>query len=254
MKVAELQGAMLDYWVAKAEGVNAYIFAGKCFIKAPERDLVKHYHGDYSPSSDWSQGGPLVMNERISVSAPGPMGGMWSAMIDTGSFGGSKFWCADEPLIAAMRCLVASKYGEEVPDEEGPDLREQPQHARHADTLAVSWAKNRANDSSRSGSIRSQAWIEPPWAITDFKTRRLAVVFLVLRDFTQRDKLKDAIVAADTGMTFDHGMRAHCGARANLHMRTDQRIGANLHIVRHTRARRSGEGPGGAPAWGMGVF
>ena len=70
-----------------------------------------------SPSTDWSQGGPIIEREHISI-------------IDCDGY---DFWRADKmnaqaqvvtaygptPLIAAMRCLLAAKLGDvvEIPEE-----------------------------------------------------------------------------------------------------------------------------------------
>lgn len=59
-------------------------------------------------STDWSQGGPIIEREKIALS------------YDTGRFGWvASFYDGDDvfggtPLIAAMRCFVASKLGDEV--------------------------------------------------------------------------------------------------------------------------------------------
>jgi hypothetical protein len=114
MKVSELQGAMLDYWVARAEGkMTPSIRCGNPYYSVPGG---QHY---YSPSTDWSQGGPLVEREKITLE-PNPYGlEQWAAC--HGPHDKEPIWIwinGATPLIAAMRCLVASKFGEEVPDEE----------------------------------------------------------------------------------------------------------------------------------------
>ena len=66
----------------------------------------------YTPSTKWSQGGPIIERERITVDASAILG-QWMAV----------FYVPNEepwemrgptPLIAAMRCYVASKLGDEV--------------------------------------------------------------------------------------------------------------------------------------------
>lgn len=102
MRVAELSGALLDYWVARAEG---RVQMGG-FITTPEY------------SRDWSQGGPLLERALISVlynpiDGPGAPG-YWSAFIrpsDDDSIDGPTY------LVAGMRAYVTSKFGAEVPDE-----------------------------------------------------------------------------------------------------------------------------------------
>ncbi len=108
IKVAELEGAKLDFFVAKAEGREVYLHGGNCFLRGGQRDWHANPMGYYSPSTEWSQGGPIIEREGITICPAHPKG--WSATID------DERWeddCAT-PLIAAMRCFVASKFGEEV--------------------------------------------------------------------------------------------------------------------------------------------
>ncbi len=120
MKTSELSGAALDWavWTA-AGGAAAYphTASGKSFLKLWKGNTSKYVH----PSTDWSQGGPIIERELISV---------WLAMDDifkkdtwaaSYSFMDGDRVCEPEqeywgptPLIAAMRCYVASKLGEEV--------------------------------------------------------------------------------------------------------------------------------------------
>ena len=72
--------------------------------------------GLYSPTTNWEQGGPIIEREKISVG--------WSFGHDAWE---AQIYLTDEmierygptPLIAAMRCYVASKLGDEV---EIPDM------------------------------------------------------------------------------------------------------------------------------------
>lgn len=101
MKVSKLQGAALDWAVAKCEGVNYGVVDGGLDCDCP----------DYS--TDWAQGGPIIEREEISLEreqysfewcAYRPEYPEDRAFVDYGP----------TPLIAAMRCYVASKLGEEV--------------------------------------------------------------------------------------------------------------------------------------------
>jgi hypothetical protein len=92
MKTAELTGAALDWAVAECE--NVYCF-----------------DGSYTPSTDWSRGGPIIEREKIRLDTTWNCeDGFWSARMDT--VGG--WWLGDTPLMAAMRCYVVSKLGDEV--------------------------------------------------------------------------------------------------------------------------------------------
>lgn len=107
MKTSELTGAALDWAVAKCEGW--------------ERDMERRYHSDaqdfqYEYSTDWAQGGPIIEREKLELHCWDFHSMPWKAVM----------WWDDEdssaeiqaygttPLIAAMRCYVASKLGDEV--------------------------------------------------------------------------------------------------------------------------------------------
>lgn len=91
MKVSELQGAALDWAVARCEGG-----VGK-------NDLLGAW---YAPSTDWAQGGPIIERERLALFIEYPD--------DWGATDGNRRMPGDTPLIAAMRCYVASKLGDDI--------------------------------------------------------------------------------------------------------------------------------------------
>ena len=101
MKTAELTGAALDWAVAKCEGV----------INGDALDTGFILEGGYVPSTDWSQGGLIIEREKISLLTFGLVN--WKATFDYGGSGTSDQY-GPTPLIAAMRCYVASKLGDEV--------------------------------------------------------------------------------------------------------------------------------------------
>lgn len=112
IKVSELTGAMLDYWAGKANGLGPFIYGDKCYI--PTGDGVGTL---YSPSTDWLQGGPISEREQFAVIPV--VGGTWCVERNVPT-GGDDYDVAeargDTVLIAAMRCFVASKFGDEVDD------------------------------------------------------------------------------------------------------------------------------------------
>lgn len=120
MKVLELEGAQLDYWVALAEGLEAMI-AVSAEPKAISICLTPQPYGRerYRPSTDWAKGGPIIEREGISLLqvGQGDSAAKWSANFETWYEDRDDPWTGPTPLIAAMRAFVASKYGEEVPDE-----------------------------------------------------------------------------------------------------------------------------------------
>jgi hypothetical protein len=108
MKTNELTGLALDWAVAKCEGVELYS-GPRDNNPAYKANWVRRKHGDlYQPSTDWSQGGPIIEREGISIEyAADPEKWCACIMADQEVYGPT-------PLIAAMRCYVASKLGDEV--------------------------------------------------------------------------------------------------------------------------------------------
>lgn len=98
MNTSELTGAALDWAVAKCEGVmNDFVYKSA------------------SPSTDWAQGGPIIEQEKVCVA--------WLSKQDLGME--PEHYCVahidgiytrygSTPLIAAMRCYVTSKLGDEI--------------------------------------------------------------------------------------------------------------------------------------------
>jgi hypothetical protein len=113
MKTAELSGAALDWAVAHAQGLDYEIADGTVVTGAKryEANNSNDYYGCefeevYEPSTDWAQGGAIIEREWISTFINGD--DKWVAS------DGIKAAVADTPLIAAMRCYVSSKLGDEV--------------------------------------------------------------------------------------------------------------------------------------------
>lgn len=106
IKTSELTGAALDWAVAKCEGVTIDI----CIL--PEKTALFRTpigSGQWRPSTNWSQGGPILEREGISIVCMAPQ--HWGAHPSRGD---DPFIYSETPLSAAMRCYVASKLGDEV--------------------------------------------------------------------------------------------------------------------------------------------
>ena len=101
VKINELTGAALDWAVAKCDGHDMEYFQ---VVDA------------YLPSTDWAQGGPIIERESISLACrPKDARGLWCAVLGPNRFLSPDFeGYGPTPLIAAMRCYVASKLGDEV--------------------------------------------------------------------------------------------------------------------------------------------
>lgn len=119
IKTSELSGAQLDWAVAHCEELKLSRLSGGEFLLS---------NGDFwFPSTNWAQGGPIIEREGISLKYEADPHQKWTAT-----------WCKIEykvvrhhtkivkgpkvemsasfgtPLVAAMRCYVASKLGDEV--------------------------------------------------------------------------------------------------------------------------------------------
>ena len=120
IKTSELTGPALNWAVAKCEGDEDYLSVWK---KTGARY--------WTPDTNWAQGGPIIEREKITLNHGTGIreGFRWIATWWADNSGMAKKpaqrWThnrhASGPtrLIAAMRCYVASKLGDEVdvPDE-----------------------------------------------------------------------------------------------------------------------------------------
>ena len=98
MKTDELTGADLDWAVQQCEGQRTDI------------DFAWWWE-DYSPSTNWAQGGAIIEREGLTITH---QQNQWAAQTDDDLFA-----FGPTPLIAAMRCYVASKLGGSVNIPEG---------------------------------------------------------------------------------------------------------------------------------------
>lgn len=145
MKVAELQGAQLDYWVARAGEVwkTAHqhfptmtldpTFSGVELRNYPRgefgasiltcvlipRNPFRQGPQPFCPSIAWEHGGPIIERERITIKSREDEAGWldWCAYVGANPVNALTFY-GPTPLIAAMRAYVSSKFGAEVHDKE----------------------------------------------------------------------------------------------------------------------------------------
>jgi hypothetical protein len=119
MKTAELSGAALDWAVAKCELLN-----GADYTLAVDKDIdgaLRVNFGGMYPEwcTDWQEGGAIIEREKITI-AYGEEENDWFACVgDSRRFehdtpDGIAKCVGATPLVAAMRCYVASKLGDEV--------------------------------------------------------------------------------------------------------------------------------------------
>lgn len=137
MKTSELPGAALDWAVAKCEEM-LHLDNAESWLRDHRIGFSTRY------STVWSQGGPIIEREGITIirlddqhipDAKGFWTGEkvpeWGAVIgdrhspeeqygSQGDYWGRSYHvdgnavCGQTPLIAAMRCYVASKLGDEI--------------------------------------------------------------------------------------------------------------------------------------------
>ncbi len=100
MKTSELTGAALDWAVTKAEGFD--------------HEVTSSEWGMWGWATDWAQGGPIIEREGIGLDqyADYPR---WQAFTPAPEQPSGQAVCnGPTPLIAAMRCYVASVLGDEI--------------------------------------------------------------------------------------------------------------------------------------------
>lgn len=108
MKTSELQGAALDWAVARCEGKDGdcEVHAGNVWYGRVTSGFVQ-----YHPSTNWAQGGPIIEREKIALRnwlETGWQADKWNFKFDERHATGPTL------LIAAMRCFVSSRLGDEV--------------------------------------------------------------------------------------------------------------------------------------------
>jgi hypothetical protein len=118
MKTSELTGPALDWAVAKCEGFDETTYLRNAIIikdvfgKATGITVpINREYVWFKPSTDWAQGGPIIEREKIDVEWRS-IEGCWAKLewLDEPFHEGF----GPTPLIAAMRCYVASKLGDDI--------------------------------------------------------------------------------------------------------------------------------------------
>lgn len=117
IKTSDLTLLALDWAVAECEGMDIEIRpAGACgrplYVLAAEAGRTPW---TWTPTTSWHQAGPIIEREGICLWSEGYD---WEAKIQTGPGEWLTEWDTS-PLVAAMRCYVASKLGDEVDIPEG---------------------------------------------------------------------------------------------------------------------------------------
>lgn len=109
MKTSELTGDALDWAVAKCQPDDTV----RVYFDDDTGEKLCHDEWDvpeFNPSTDWSQGGPIIEREMITVGPAADAG--WEAA--AWPFRPYEVMWGETPLEAAMRCFVESKLGDDV--------------------------------------------------------------------------------------------------------------------------------------------
>jgi hypothetical protein len=128
IKISEATGPVLDWLVAKCEGLLEPMFDEKeprVVLQVDPYNVLPvwnpspqvYYQWKYLPSTSWEVGGPIIEREKIDTLADPNgkdvwMGRLYKNFAEFRQFGPT-------PLISAMRCFCISKLGDtaEIPEE-----------------------------------------------------------------------------------------------------------------------------------------
>ena len=120
---SSLVGRALEWAVAQAEGKDYRHDGIKCRTRSGGGPWRRYTKPNYSPSTDWVDGGPLIAKHGMSVSlcwnvvgedqATGPR--EWRAGVRA-ELPGVRYYgpVCETPLLAVCRAVVAAKLGEAV--------------------------------------------------------------------------------------------------------------------------------------------
>jgi hypothetical protein len=114
MKTSELTGLALDWAVASIELTGHDDYTNVLMVTVGDDNDWK-----YNPSGDWMQGGPIIERENISIVREGDAGNWVASVYNYAEVNWHLHTEGTTPLIAAMRCYVASKLGDEVETPKG---------------------------------------------------------------------------------------------------------------------------------------
>lgn len=110
VKTADLIGAALDFAVSKADNPPGQ--DGWGWWERDEQGFLFDPLNEcrYSPSTDWAQGGPII--DRLHIRTE--WSALWSCWLAHDLRCAGLAFPGATRLIAAMRCFVASRLGDEV--------------------------------------------------------------------------------------------------------------------------------------------
>ena len=106
MLTKELSERSINWLVRRIEFTKPVTIGSSTIMALNENDVPDFYN----PSANWAHGGPIIEREMIEIGAHEPNEIEWVAR---------DYWkeyqmTGPTPLIAAMRCYIASKMGYEI--------------------------------------------------------------------------------------------------------------------------------------------
>lgn len=125
IKTSELTGVALDWAVAKCEGATDLWFdtVATYWVKLNGKDRALRYGWagmSYLPSTDWAHGGPIIARIKgFEVKQWLESKPELCCESQIHNYEGDWIQFGPTPLIASMRCYVASKLGDAVEIPEG---------------------------------------------------------------------------------------------------------------------------------------
>lgn len=110
IKVDELEGALLDYWVAQTMGIEARIMDGVCELVYRDSNEAIKATVPFSPSKNKNEADPLIISGEVYIShffGPNYLASMPpTEKVD--------FYRGQTYTVAAMRCIVGGAFGDHV--------------------------------------------------------------------------------------------------------------------------------------------
>jgi len=118
MKTSELNGLALDYAVTLIENPDALKY-GVDDWRQRRKYETKNGEFLFRWTSSWTQSGPIIEQSCIALTPNGTSREPWIAegpehSYEAGTVTATNRVTGGTPLIAAMRCYVASKLGDEI--------------------------------------------------------------------------------------------------------------------------------------------
>jgi hypothetical protein len=117
MRVTELSGDLLDYWVARAEGIEHDLNLrpmkpGNVLVKVWAKEQGFTFYTPYTPSTDIAQAWPIMVRRRVTLQAS--RAGDWRAFTSDGLQADGIDHRSSDPLVAV---IVAECFGDSLPEE-----------------------------------------------------------------------------------------------------------------------------------------